>query len=72
LQTGLAFLQQLASAAGQPAAAKPAAGARPAGLAFVARDERTGEPYLRLPMPSPQVIETALQAFGALLEGLRR
>src|SRR5947208_2416458 len=54
LQTGLTLLEQLATAA----RSTPAAGAegRPAGLAlsFVARDERTGEPYLRFPMPSPE------------------
>jgi hypothetical protein len=38
----------------------------------VARDERTGENYLKFPMPRPEVLDRALQAFSALLEGFRR
>jgi len=37
----------------------------------VARDERTGEPYVRLPMPSPQLLDQALQALTGLLQNLR-
>ena len=57
----------------QPAAPAGQAG-EPAGsgLAFVARDERTGETYLKLPVPKPEVLEQALKAFGALLENFRR
>src|SRR5262245_27416155 len=50
---------------------QPHVGGKP-GLSFVARDERTGEAYLRLPVPSPEVLEQALAAFGKLLEGLRK
>jgi superfamily II DNA or RNA helicase len=74
LQTGLALLQQLAGAARPGAAAPRVRGAAPAGqgLSFVARDERTGESYLRFPMPKPEVLDRALQAFGTLLEGFRK
>jgi len=65
IQNGLALLQQLAGGA-RPAAA----GARP-GLSLVTRDERTGETYLRVPVPDPEVLDRALQAIGGLLEGLR-
>lgn len=58
VQTGMSFLQQLA---------RPADGA-PGVPSLVARDERTGERYLRLPLPAPEVLDRALQAFSALLE----
>ncbi len=45
------------------AAMKPSAAANP----FVGEDERTGEKYLKLPMPKPEVLETALKALGDLL-----
>ena len=47
---------------------------KPAGLAasFIGRDERTGQSFLKLPMPKPEVLDQALQAIGALLEGWSR
>jgi SNF2 family DNA or RNA helicase len=36
------------------------------------RDERTGETYLKLPVPKPEVLEQAMRAFGALLESFRQ
>jgi hypothetical protein len=42
------------------------------GSSLVYRDERTGETYLKLPVPAPEVLDQALQAMSALLEGLRR
>jgi hypothetical protein len=77
LQAGMALLQQFAAASGAGQAAKPAAAsvgvpARPAASPLVARDERTGETYLKLPVPSPEVVEQALKTVGALLEGLRK
>jgi hypothetical protein len=39
---------------------------------LVRKDEQTGETYLRLPVPQPEVLEQALQAVGTLLEGLRK
>ncbi len=76
LQTGMALLQQFLAPApngsGQ-VAGRPAAPGLPAGAAMprVARDEKTGETYLRLPVPSPQVVEQALEAIGNLLRGMR-
>jgi hypothetical protein len=70
LQTGMALLQQMATTS-RPAA-KGALAAPSQASSFVARDERTGEQYIRLPMPRPEVVDQALQAFGALLHGLRR
>jgi superfamily II DNA or RNA helicase len=74
LQAGVALLQQVSAAARGGAAADPAAGTRAVGpgLSLVARDERTGETYLKLPVPPPEVLDQALRAVGALLEGLRK
>jgi hypothetical protein len=38
----------------------------------VVRDERTGETYLKVPVPSSEALEQALKAVGTLLESLRR
>jgi superfamily II DNA/RNA helicase len=72
LQTGVALLQQLATASQPAATVGKAAGSDKPALSFIARDERTGETYLRLPVPKPEVLEQALKAFGALLENFRR
>jgi hypothetical protein len=78
LQTGMALLQQVVSAARNgngtagPGQAQQAAGPARTGVPRVARDEKTGETYLRLPMPSPQVLDQALNAIGTFLRGLRQ
>jgi superfamily II DNA/RNA helicase len=61
LQTGMALLQQFA--------ARPTTGAGLASL--VKRDERTGETYLKVPVAKPEVLDQALKAFEALLQGLQ-
>jgi hypothetical protein len=74
LQTGVALLEQLAVASHRSGSAAQASGGtrdKP-GLAFLARDEKTGEPYVKLPVPSPEVLDRALQAFGALLAQFRK
>ncbi len=63
LQGGMALLQQLA------APRQASAGGAPS---LIQRDEKTGETYLKLPVPPPEVLEQAVQAFGALLQSLRR
>jgi hypothetical protein len=72
LQVGMALLEQFVGAARGPGESR--AGAAPAGGGgpSVVRDERTGETYLKVPVPSREVVEGALQALGSLLEGLRR
>ena len=65
VQTGVAFLEQLVSAS-------HGAGPRDAeGLRFVHRDPQTGEDYLRIPVPSPDVLDHVLQTIGALLDRFR-
>jgi len=76
LQTGMALFQQFL-AGGQNGSGKPdgkparSGTPQPAGVPRVARDEKTGETYLRLPVPSQQVVEQALEAIGNLLRGMR-
>jgi len=48
-----------------------AAGANGSTASLIRTDEKTGEPYLRLPVPPPEVLEQALGALSKLLGGLR-
>jgi hypothetical protein len=66
----MALLQQLAVAGsgGSP----PPSGNGPAPRSLVHRDEKTGETYLKLPVPSPEVVNQALQAFGELLKNFQK
>jgi hypothetical protein len=70
LQTGLAILEQLATAT-RP---EPAHSPRPAatGLSFIHRDAQTGETYLKFPAPTPDVLDRVLGAVGSLLERFRK
>jgi hypothetical protein len=74
LQAGMALLQQVVgaprngSSGGQPSAARPAA----LGQSLLKRDEQTGETYLKVPVPSAEVLDQALRAVSVLLEGLRK
>jgi superfamily II DNA or RNA helicase len=61
LQTGLTLLEQLAAVSRTPPEQ------RPHGLSFVQRDPSTGQDYLRIPVPGPDVLDRALQAIGSLL-----
>jgi SNF2 family DNA or RNA helicase len=65
LTAGMTLLQQLA-APSDNGTAQPATAAR------VLRDEQTGETFLKVPVPSPDVLEQALKAIRSLLEGLRK
>jgi hypothetical protein len=74
----LDLLQQLASAAKSAGNGKPKESGSNAsaisGLAasFVQHDPATGQPFLKLPVPSPEVLDRTLQAVGSLLELFRR
>jgi len=57
LQAGTALLQRVRTST--------AGGAD----SLVRKDERTGETYLRLPVPSPDVLNDVLGVLGRLLEG---
>jgi hypothetical protein len=64
LETGLALMMQLAAQPVQAAEGQP--------RSLIQRDERTGETYLRLPAPPPEVVEQLLGGLQKLLEGFRR
>ena len=65
VQAGVALLERLA--AGSHAARDGGA----EGLRFVHRDPQTGEEYLRIPVPSPEILDHALQTIGALVDRFR-
>jgi hypothetical protein len=69
LRAGTALIEQFArpAANGHPRAN----GSNGAVTSLVRTDEKTGEPYLRLPVPPPEVLEQALGAIQKLLGGLR-
>ncbi len=66
VETGVALLEQLAAASHAPG------DGRAEGLRFVHRDPQTGEDYLRLPVPSSDVLDRALQTIGTLMDRFRR
>ena len=70
LQTGLAVLEQLAASA-RPSASGTQSGPADS-LSLVARDQNTGETYLRIPMPTPETLDRTLGAIGALLDRFKR
>jgi superfamily II DNA or RNA helicase len=65
VQTGVALLEQLAAASD----AARHSGAE--GLRFVHRDPQTGEDYLRIALPSPEVLDHVLHRIGALVDRFR-
>jgi superfamily II DNA/RNA helicase len=69
LQAGMALLQQFAA---NGAAPKDGSNKTTGPRSLVQRDERTGEAYVKFPVPPPEVLDQALQALGALVQGLRR
>jgi len=66
MQTGLTGLEQLA------AVARASGNGRAEGLRFVHRDPRTGEDYLRIPVPGSEGLDRAVQTIGTLLDRFRR
>jgi superfamily II DNA or RNA helicase len=68
LQAGMALLQQLTGTA----APAPGGEGQTRPRSLVTRDEATGETYLKVPLPAPEVLDQALQAVGTLLQNLRR
>jgi superfamily II DNA or RNA helicase len=76
LQVGLNVLEQLAAQTRPPAdggKTSASTGNKPPiqGSSIIHRDERTGESYMKLPVPSPEVLEQALGAISSLLEHFR-
>jgi hypothetical protein len=72
---GMALLQQFAGAAAGGTSGEAGVGGPPAGAVnrpAVVRDERTGETYLKVPMPKTEVLVQALKKVSTLLESLRK
>ncbi len=74
LQVGLSVLEELA--AGSRAAATDDGNTKPssqpvAGGSLLHKDQHTGETYMKIPVPSPEVLEQALGAIASLLERFR-
>ena len=65
VQTGVALLEQLA------AASHAARDSGAEGLRFVHRDPQTGEDYVRIPVPSPEVLDHVLQTIVPLVDRFR-
>jgi superfamily II DNA or RNA helicase len=76
LQTGLALLEQVAAASRESESSDgrrdtSASRATVPGLSIVRRDPQTGSPYLKLPLPDPEILDGFLKSIGGLLERLR-
>jgi superfamily II DNA/RNA helicase len=72
LQQGAALLQHLAAASSADGGPGKAAAASRKDQSFIGRDAATGESYLRIPMPAPEVLDQALRTLSSLLDSLRR
>ena len=75
LQNGLALLEQLASATGPQNGGTKTNGQTPHQTRSpfeTATDERTGQTYLKVPMPDTEVLNKAYAAINTLMESLRR
>ncbi len=72
LAAGFSFLDRLAKSlnAPQAAGAKREASASPAPDTLVARDPKTGQAYLRLPVPTGETLKKVSEALGALARAL--
>ncbi len=72
LTSGLAFINQLGRAiqAGQGSDRSPAPDS--AGSPFVVRDEKTGQSYLKLPTPDPELLLKAADWLTAMAGGKRK
>ncbi len=72
LQVGLGLLEQIAAQTGRPPTESDRPTAQRTGSivipSLIHRDERTGEPYMKIPVPNPELLERALKAISSLLE----
>ncbi len=74
LTAGMSLLDKLGQALAVGQAARPplvkgngTAGGLPGGI--VTRDEQTGQPCLKLPLPEPETMQKIVELFGALTKG---
>jgi len=74
IRAGTSLIEQfIRPAPGKPSVTdgKSGSGGGVASPSIIRKDTETGEPYLRLPVPPPDVLEKALGALQKLLGGLR-
>ncbi|HEV3204089.1 MAG TPA: DEAD/DEAH box helicase, partial [Gemmataceae bacterium] len=73
-QVGMALVQQLTGNAPPTSDEKnpPSLQTEKLVQSLLAKDHRTGETYLKLPVPAPEVLDQALRALSEVLENLRR
>lgn len=69
LQAGLTVLEQMAGAS---ADTSHASREQRDGLRVVERDRHTGQTYLKIPLPAPEVLDRALHTIGTLLDRFKR
>jgi hypothetical protein len=70
LQSGMALLQQLTLAGSREGTTS--SGRTPASGSLIQCDEKTGETYLKLPVPPPEVVNQALRALETLVQSVRK
>lgn len=70
VSTGVSFIQKLGQAlsGGSPASTNP----ETAVSSPIAEDEQTGEKYIKLPLPQPEILQKFSESFGALLEIMQK
>lgn len=68
LQEGIRLFEQLANGSKHPDAKASTGSGQPR----IIKDERSGNTYLQLRIPEPEVLNGAFEALGKLLENLRR
>jgi superfamily II DNA/RNA helicase len=73
MTAGARFLENLTSALSGGQGGEPAAGGQSPGLpsSLLARDEETGQSYLKLPVPEPEVMQKVVDAVSVVMRALR-
>jgi len=61
---GMSLLEKLGQALGTGQPQQPSGGGLPG--AIVTRDEQTGQPFLKLPLPEPETMQKIMELFGTL------
>ncbi len=72
LEVGLQLIETLASAQAAPQATASSAPGQPSKPAWLETDARTGQSYLKLPVPDPATVQNLANALSGLLAGLKR
>jgi superfamily II DNA or RNA helicase len=73
LTAGLSFLDKLGKTLGEGKSgpATPAGASAPAAESIIGRDAKTGQAYLKLPMPSGEALRKIAEALGALAQAFK-